>query len=182
MSDTPKNFRKFKKVPLFIAVGFLALSVMLLLFVYKEMKENEALTEGANMEWQKENMRREELRSLERSLREIQNEKNLVEARFAQSSNVVPFLDSLESLAKESGARSEVVSVDIAKESEELLISLKTKGSFDATYKFIRLLETSPYYIKISSFDIERPRGGEEQTAAREWTGFFSVRLISFVK
>jgi hypothetical protein len=129
-------------------------------------------------------MRREEIRSLERSIKEIAPEREAIEAHFAQSSNIVPFLDTIEKLARDAGVKSEVRSVDIAEGTSELMVSLGTTGSFASMYRFIRLLENSPYELEITSFEIDQAgaSAGTLSGGAREWSGSFTVKLLSFTK
>jgi hypothetical protein len=181
MQNDSKKFKKFKKAPLFISVIFLLLSSLAFIFVYRKIGENEKVRQAINGEWQAEAARRDEIRSLERSIKEIAPERAEIETHFAQSSNPVPFLDTLENLATLAGANSEVRSVDIAEDKSGLIVALDTKGSFASTYRFLRLLENSPYELRITSFDVEKGASGSaEEGTATEWTGFFTIKLLSF--
>lgn len=168
-----------------LSVLFLMVSLGGFIFLYGKINENKTIAETMMREWQAETTRRDEIRSLQRSIVEIEQEKALFETHFAESSNVVPFLDTIEKLATDAGAKSEVTSVDISKEKPELLVALTAKGDFEAIYAFIRLLENSPYEIEISSFNIEKPSilsDIKEQIVSREWRGAFTIRLLSFSK
>ena len=184
MPNNPsKQFKKFKKKPLFVAFGVLALAVFSFWWVLNSIKSTEAESENAQAEWQAENTRREAIRSLERSIKDIEDERVALESHFAQSENVVPFLDTLESLAQQAGGEAKVTAVDIPKDKEELVVSLRVEGSFQSNYKFIKLLENSPYELEIESFDLST--GVSSEGAAIEsslWEGRFTLRLISFVK
>jgi hypothetical protein len=185
MQNNPKNFKKFKKTPLIFSVVFLALSSLAFIFVYGKIKENEKKSEKAQTEWQIETNRRDEIRSLERSIKEIEKERAEIEAHFAESENLVPFLDTLEKLARRAGADGDVVSVDISKEKSELVVSFRSKGSFRSTYNFIKLLENSPYELSIASFDIGKlnvPSDPEKKSTTTDWEGFFTIKLLSFTK
>lgn len=184
MQNDSKKFKKFKKLPLLLAVLFLMFSSAALALLYKKINDNERISLEFQAKWQAEASRRDEIRSLERSIKEIESERAEIDTHFAESSNVVPFLDTLEKLATDAGADSEVTSVDIGKEKPELMVSLRTTGSFSATYKFIQLLENSPYELEIASFDIERQGTAPDpaKTMSREWDGFFTIRLLSFIK
>ncbi len=184
MQNDSKKFKKFKKAPLLFSVMFLILCFSAFLFIYQKIGQNEKIRESMNGEWQTEATRRDEIRSLERSIKAIQAEREQVETHFAQSSNVVPFLDTVEKLARDAGVSSEVRSVDIAEDKSELIVSLETKGTFTSTYRFIRLLENSPYELEITSFDIGKGPASTDATGstAPVWGGFFTIKLLSFTK
>jgi flagellar basal body-associated protein FliL len=175
MQNDSKKFKKFKKAPLLLALLFLLVSCGAWMFLYGKIKENKIISEKSGKEWHAEAVRRDEIRSLERSILEIQDERTQVEMHFAQSSNVVPFLDTIEKLATNAGANSEVVSVDVSPEKSELEVALTAQGSFSSIYNFIRLLENSPYEIEIDSFNVEKEMAGE-------WQGTFTIRLLSFTR
>lgn len=175
MQNDSKKFKKFKKAPLLLSLLFLLLSCGAWMFLYGKIKDNKIISEKVGGEWQAEAVRRDEIRSLERSILEIEVERGELETHFAQSSNVVPFLDTIERLATNAGANSEVTSVDVSSEKSELEVALTAQGSFASIYKFIRLLENSPYEIEIDSFNVEKGTAGE-------WAGSFTIRLLSFTK
>ncbi|MBI2630650.1 hypothetical protein HYW73_00330 [Candidatus Nomurabacteria bacterium] len=175
MGNNSKKFKKFKKAPLLLSFAFLLASSYAFVFLYMKVGENKEISLKAHAEWQAEANRRDEIRSLARSIKEIQAERTELETHFAESSNIVPFLDTLEKLAVLAGAKADVKSVDIEEEKSELTVSIQTIGSFESTYKFIRLLENSPYELEIISFDIKKSGAGE-------WAGLFKIRLLSFVK
>lgn len=180
MQNNSKQFKKFKKTPLLLAGLFLIFSVAALLWTYKEIKATEADSHKAQAEWQAETVRRDEIRSLERSIRDVEGERRELESHFAESANIVPFLDTMEKLAQLAGAESEVTAVDIPKDKDELVVSLQTKGDFAAAYKFVKLLENSPYELEIGAMDLQRSTVGEE--GGSFWEGHFTIHLLSFVK
>ena len=137
------------------------------------------------IEWQNETNRRNEIKSLERSIKAIDQEKILLESHFAQSSNIVPFLDTIEQLASRVKAKSEVVSVDILKDVNQFLVVIKTSGSFESIYKFVKLLENSPYELEIASLDIQKSSAqtvSDKKVAIPQWEAVFKIKLLSFIQ
>lgn len=179
--DNAKQFKKFKKFPLIVAILFLIASCVGFWFVLNKINANEAISGETQSRWQAEAIRREGIRSLERSIKDIQSEKNLLETHFAESSNVVPFLDTLESLARQAGAVAEVTSVDIVKDKSELSVAIHVSGGFGSVFKFTQLVENAPYEIVIDSFDLEKEISTGE-VGGGAWDGFFTLRLLSFTK
>jgi len=185
MQDSPHSFQKFKKVPLLLSVIFLAFSSTVFVFLYKGAKSNQMISEKMQTEWQTEATRREGIKSLDHSIKAIEGERALLESHFTQSSNVVPFLDTIEKLALEVQAESEVVSVDIPKEENKLLVAIKASGSFEALYKFLTLLENSPYELDFISMDIQKLGGEIVSDKIRlfsQWSAIFRIKLLSFIQ
>jgi len=121
MQNNSHHSQKFKKMPLILSIIFLAFSCFAFFFLYKEINNNKKIAQETQTKWQDEANRREGIRSLERLVKSIIKEKDLLESHFAQSSNIVPFLDTIEKLAFSSKAKSEVVSVDILQDGSGLL-------------------------------------------------------------
>jgi uncharacterized protein YkvS len=175
MQNNPHNFKKFKKMPFLFSILLLIFSCTVFFFLYKQINDNKKIAEKEQIEWQNETDRRNEIKSLERLIKEIDQERVLVESHFAQSSNIVPFLDTIEGLASKVNAISEVVSVDIIEDTSQLLVVIKTLGSFESIYKFLKLLENSPYEIEFASVDIQKSN-------TQTWEAIFKIKLLSFVQ
>jgi len=176
MENNPRQSQKFKKTPMILAIMFLVFSCFAFFFLYKEINKNKKIAQETQAKWQNEASRREEIRSLERLIKSINKEKDLVESHFAQSSNIVPFLDTIEKLAVSSKAKSEVVSVDILQDGSGLSVGLKTSGSFEAIYKFLTLLENSSYELEFVSVNIQK------LSTQAGWEATFKIKLLSFIQ
>lgn len=138
-------------------------------------------------EWQKEASRREEIRSLYRSIKTIEKQKSLIETHFAQGSNIVPFLDTIENLASKTEAKAEITSVDIAKDNAGLMVGIKASGSFEAVYRFLLLLENSPYELEFISMDMQKTvtqnvSDKNKKSKIPPWNAVFKIKLLSFIQ
>lgn len=185
MGNTPRNFRKFQKIPLILSLTFTLVSIFAFLFLYKQISDNIKIAARAQVEWQDETSRRDELKSLDRLMKVIGEEKTLLEMHFAQNSNIVPFLDTIEKLALSVKAKSEVVAVDIPKDKSGLQIDVKASGSFEAVYKFLMLLENSPYELDFISVNIQRvseQTTSDKKVVAPQWDAIFKIKLLSFIQ
>jgi hypothetical protein len=178
MRNYEKSFRKFKKGPVLLALLFLALSCFGLWYVLKSISENKAVAKEALLVWEKEESRRNELKSLDAFISKTEADRAQLDLHFAQSSNVVPFLDSLEELGQLAGAKSEVMSVEVPKDGGGLVVAVEAKGNFGEVYKFLELLENSPYELEFLNADIGRTGEGETKAA---WEGLFKIRLLTFM-
>jgi hypothetical protein len=137
-------------------------------------------------EWQQEEKKREEINSLNRSLKMIDVEKNKLATHFVQSSDVVPFLNTIEAMAPKVGVSTEIVYVDTSMDNNELLLGVNVLGKFEGIYKFITLLENSPYEIKFVSMDLNRKDELDltkpNNNPSPQWVANLRIKLLSFIK
>ncbi|MFA5792069.1 MAG: hypothetical protein WC884_03475 [Candidatus Paceibacterota bacterium] len=184
MQNNSYNFKKFKKIPFLFSIIFLGFSCFVFIFLYKEINKNQVVSEKMQIEWQDESDRRDEIKSLERSIKTIKEDRILLESHFAQSSDVVKFLDTIEKLAFAVEIKPEVVSVDIVKDKSILLVVIRTFGSFESIYKFLKLLENSSYELEFSSFEMARTNiqiDSNKKVINPEWSATFKIQLLSFI-
>src|SRR3989338_2113019 len=178
-------FKKFQKTPLFLSIIFLVFSCFIFLFFYEEIQNNSKTSELAQITWRSEANKRNETQSLNRSLQMTKQERTLLETHFIRSSDVVPFLDMIEKLAPEVGARVEISLVDIPKDNSGLIVEMKVTGIFEALYKFLTLLENSPYELDFISMDIQKLGGEIVSDKIRlfsQWSAIFRIKLLSFIQ
>ncbi|MEK7572422.1 MAG: hypothetical protein AAB493_01005 [Patescibacteria group bacterium] len=167
-----KNLQKILPI-LSLSLIFFVVCLFVFLFLNREININKKIFEDNEVKWQEEAERRERIRLLNNSIKKIETEKDLFETHFAQSSNIVPFLDMMESLGEKVGAKTEVTLVDIPKEGNILVIEMKVLGSFEKIYKFLLLLENSPYKLEIVSVDISKQN---------IWEASLKIKLLSFMQ
>lgn len=174
-----------QKIPFIFSILFLFVSVFVFVFIYQKINDNNLNAEKANTEWQTEAMRREEIKSLDRALSMVAEESRVLDTHFAFSSDVVPFLNTIEKLALSVGAEPEITSVSTSEADSVLSADFRADGSFESLYKFISLLEQSPYMIEISAFELSRPlKAGELDINNKnpKWEVYFHIKLLSFLK
>lgn len=178
------NFQKFKKTPLFLSITFFLFACFVFWFFYTEIQNNNETSEQSQITWQNEASRRDEIESLDHSLQTTEEERALLETHFIRSSDVVPLLDMIEKLAPESGAKAEVSLVDLLKDNIGLIVEMKVTGRFEAVYKFLMLLENSPYELDFISVDMQK--SNEQDTSDKKnpfslWSATLRVKLLSFI-
>ncbi|OGI67806.1 hypothetical protein A2738_03340 [Candidatus Nomurabacteria bacterium RIFCSPHIGHO2_01_FULL_42_15] len=174
----------FPKAPLLISIAFFVLSCLVFLFFYKATNENNAEVKLKETEWQKEASRRDEIKALDHSIKIIEGERSELETHFARSSDVVPFLNTVEGLARQTGAEAAVTAVDILPDRKSLMVGLKASGNFSGLYKFLTLLENSPYELEFVGMDMRRETEADAdgKTSLGRWEAVFKIRLLSFVE
>lgn len=179
------NFKKFKKLPFFISILLLSFAIFAFTFVYKMTGKN--ISEAAEIEMQaREDERRyAELQFLELALNTFSPEISRLNSHFVRGNDVVPFLNLVEGLGPLVGAESEVTLVDISKDGASLNVGVSALGSFEALYKFLKLLENSPYELEFTSMEFRQSGGGElgaeEVPQATTWTIDLKIKVISFI-
>lgn len=177
----PKNF---PKIALLLSLIFFIFSCVAFLFLYKTVNKNNEESRLREQEWHSEALRRDEIRTLDNSVKIIESERTKLETHFAKSSDVVSFLDTIESLAPQTGAKAEVTSADISQDYTTLLVGLKASGTFSSLYKFLTLLENAPYELEFVGVEMHKEGGTEvvgKDVKLPKWNMVFKIKLLSFV-
>ena len=174
-----------QKKSLILSVIIFIFFCSVFIFLYEEINKNESVSEAAEQKWQEEATNRENTKSLINSIKSVETEKNLLENHFVKSSDIVPFLDSIENLAQNAGVKAEITSVDIILDNSSLAVQMKASGSFEMIYKFILFLENSPYDLKFISMDIQNQDLQnsivDKSIKTKQWSAIFQIKLLSFV-
>ncbi|OGI71357.1 hypothetical protein A3B84_00640 [Candidatus Nomurabacteria bacterium RIFCSPHIGHO2_02_FULL_35_13] len=174
----------FQKKSLTFSIILFVFSCFVFLFLYSNINNNKKALQLAQEKWQVEAMRRENARSLANSIKAIESEKILLETHFIQSSDVVPFLDIIEKLSLEVGAKTEIISVDV-KDSSSLVVEVEALGNFETIYKLVLLLENSPYNLEFVLVDIQNSNPQNvsisKSNKNQQWMATFKIKLLSFV-
>ncbi|MES2315199.1 MAG: hypothetical protein V4486_00475 [Patescibacteria group bacterium] len=180
------KFKKFKKVPLIVSTILLITSCSLFIYLYQNTQKNDQVSSDLEKQLKDEASKREEVKSLDRMLKSMEGERATLDSHFivGASSDAVPFLNMLETLAPKVGAEAAVALVDAPKDNSGLVVGVNVQGSFESLYKFITLLENAPYELDVLYVDLER---GQETTSADgveapvKWSAVIKVKLLSFV-
>ena len=173
----------FPKIPLILSAIFFVFFGFAFVFLYTKINDNNQKAEQGTIAWQTEALQRDEIKSLNHSIQMIADDRALLETHFAKSSDIVPFLDTIEKLAPEVGAKAEVSSVNTPADNG-LTVGLKASGSFEAIYKFLTLLENSPYELDFLSMDMHKltgPSASGENIQNPGWEAVFKIQLLSFI-
>ncbi|MEI7709340.1 MAG: hypothetical protein WCI76_01340 [bacterium] len=173
----------FPKIALATSTIFLAFSCVSFWYFYNMINTNELESQSKENEWQNEAKRRDDIKALDHSVKIITEERGLLETHFAQRSDVVPFLDTIEKLATKVGAIASVTSVDISKDSADFYVGMTASGTFDGLYRFLTLLENSPYQLDFSSISLHAETAtGAKSSASPKWNATFKIKLLTFIQ
>jgi len=175
----------FFKMPLFFSIIFFIFSCSAFFYFYKTINDNNKKSQLAEIQWQTETFKQDEIKTLDYSVKIIEKERAQLETHFAQSSDIVPFLDTIEELAPQAGTKAEITSVDVLKNYAGLMVGMKAMGTFNSLYKFLILLENSPYELEFVAMDIQKetlPDVENKNKQDSKWNAVFKIKLLSFVE
>lgn len=177
----------FPKKSFLISIIVFCVSLFLLIFLYHVIVKNNKEIQSKEQQWKNEGLRREEVRTLDSSIKAIANERIQLETHFAQSSDVVPFLNTLEGLALRVNSKANVSAVSITDDRTALSVGLNATGTFSNLYRFLTLLENSPYELDFISMDIKKGAVADSATTGKststsQWTAIFKIKLLSFIQ
>ncbi len=179
MKKINKNFIKIS-----LSVVFAAIFIFSFFYILRIIKIKGDNANRLGNEVQAEADRRSKIASLNSEIKAIAPERAILETHFAKSSDVVPFLDTLQAIALEAGAPAEISSVNLNKDNGSLEVAMNAAGSFGNVHKLLALLQSSPYELDFSSVDLSRKTlsDAEAKTAGPipEWEASFKLTLISF--
>ncbi|MEO5635276.1 MAG: hypothetical protein ABIS26_02000 [Candidatus Paceibacterota bacterium] len=150
------NFKKFNKVPLLISLFFFLSTLGSYIFLYKGIEKNNKASEEAAAESQAETLKREEIKSLDRTLKASTTEQAIIDTHFIKAGDIVPLLDEIEKIASIVKTKAEVIQVDVAPDNNSISVGVNVNGTFEGIYKFLTLIENSNYQLEIVSMDIQR--------------------------
>ena len=174
----------FQKIVLIISLVLLLLFSFAFVFLYQEINNNNNRTQQNTVNLQTETFRRDDIASLDQSLQKIAPDRALLENHFIKSSDIVPFLNMIEKLAREVGVLVQIDSVDTKTDNLELIVGLKASGRFESIYKFLTLLENSPYELYFTSMDMRKLNlsgAVDKNIKDSNWEAVFQIQLLSFI-
>ena len=182
---------KLQKTSLIISITTFVVFCLIFLFLYREINNNNDKVYSNITKLKIEESSRDNMNSLDNSLKTLAPQRALLETHFAQSSDIVPFLDMIEKLAPTAGATAQVDSVKTLADNSGLAVGLKVSGSFETIYKFLILLENSPYELEFISMDIYKINTDAAINVVNKnvksiknsnWEAVFKIQLLSFVE
>lgn len=173
----------FSKISILLSIIIFIMACGSFLYIYNEINKHEQAAEAATQTWQTEENRRDQIISLDNFLKKITKDRANLDNHFIQSSDVVPFLDSMEKIAVPVGVKVETQSVDAGVKNNGLTVTLKATGSFEAVYKYLTLLENSPYEINFLSMDLHKLTADTSATkdVNSNWEATFKIQLLSYL-
>ena len=172
----------FPKTSFFLSLAFFFVSIFSFYLLNSKIKSDGIEADKMFSEWQNGYKQKEETKLLNDFLKKTVEARSVLNSHFAQSSDVVPFLDMLESLATSVGAKAEVLVINVPDDNTGLYVEAKASGPFGSIYKFIKLLENSPYETEIISMNMSNAYFSADSKVATGWSINLKIKLLSFIK
>jgi len=174
----------FQKILLLVSgISFLLFSFAFV-FSYQKINEHNQKRQQDEVILQTETYRRDNIKALNIALQKIAPERALLENHFIKSSDIVPFLNIIEKLAREVGVSAQIDSVNAKIDNTELTVDLRATGRFETIYKFLTLLENSPYELDFLFMDIHKlslSDSSGKNIKDSNWEAVFKIQLLSFI-
>lgn len=134
-------------------------------------------------------LHRQENKALKDLLDQIGPDIDSLQSRIVAANDTVPFIDSIETLAKQSGAAVSIDSVGQepaieGKDYEYIVMTLSTNGSWDQVHTFISMVESLPYKVTLQSLNLSLALPNQQQTtgsttrSTRNWKGTASITVL----
>lgn len=120
------------------------------------------------------------IKKLEDLMASLVPEEQKISTAFADSKNLVLFIEKLESAARDAGIKLEISSAELfaADAGAYPKFQLSAEGSFGQNFRFLQLLETLPYQLEITDaiFALRSTEGADSY-----WQVHISITLLSFI-
>jgi hypothetical protein len=172
-------------ISLILAFVVLATVTFVFLFLFNNVqKKNKNFVELLKKTEELE-QKNEKIKVLNESVQDVFDQKILLDKYFARKSDVVPFLDSMQSLATEAGTKGNFSFVDLSVDGLGLEVQMNVEGRFEGVYRFIKILENSPYVFEFTEMSLQRkdPMLTEDGSVVLNpvWILNLKMKLISFI-
>lgn len=175
-----KNIKiKITQMPLIFSIIFFLLSVGIFYFIFQEVNKINSSAILAEKNFQQEKFKRKNLSLLVESIERTQIQRVNLEKHFVYSSDIVPFLNSIESLGPKLGMVIDVSFVDVLKDNSGMVVNFKTKGFFENVYKLLSLLENFKYELKVLGVSLTKEQLNEASVG--NWQAEFKLKVVSFI-
>lgn len=179
-----------------LLIATIAINVILIggyVFMFYTIKKNGEEASRLSNELRNQSASEEALATLRHAVNETRTDREKLDSHFVRSDNIKTFIESLESLGKESETNMKF-SLTETKENS-LAIDLRVTGTLEHVHYLIKLLEYSPYNIKfkkayLNSLGVQEapnPKGktnpGMQQNPKEvEWDASFTLELLGYSK
>lgn len=169
---------------LIFAVLFLLITLVSFYLTLRQMNiyNQEFLT--LTNEYKEKEARSNQIKELNKVILEIGDKIEILDSHFLHSADLAPFLDELESSAKNLGVKAEVISVDNPTvKNQYLSLNLRTLGTFEDLNRFLLLLENHKYELEVFEVKIIRELSTDlTSNSIPIWSGYFRIKVISFLE
>ncbi len=177
MND-PRQANAVSKAHLILASLFLAGALALFGIVVFQVSSSESAVVDASLSLADKRAQEQALESAVRVASETKTQRSALQNLVIPKGGSGAFIASVESLAAEAGVSSSVFSVDAQAPRGDtpgtLTLSVQYSGSYAGGVRFLRLVETMPASVSVSSFSLGY------STVSKKWEGTFQFSALSY--
>ncbi len=181
----------FPKIPLVLSLVFFSVSLLIFIYFFNQIKNNNQELLAKELEWRTEANKRAGIKTLDHSVKVIEADRKELDTHFAESSDIVPFLNTVDGLSVRSNTSAEITSVDPLEDHSGLNVGVTASGTFENLYKFLTLLENSAYEIEFTGVDMHKEIKSESTNTVPlkstaplipKWNVAIKMKLLSFTQ
>ena len=165
-----------------LVIAVFVLYIMLFLNLKEKNNNISVLTNEVDTVLQKEI----KLRSVKYLIKDTEDERADLDSHFVIDDEVINFIEIIENLGMDSGAKIEVTNVSVSSTNKEaadqiniselLYLDFKIEGRFAQMFHFLSILEKLPF--KIDILRVNFGRIPNEDGKIKSWNGFFSITAV----
>jgi hypothetical protein len=102
---------------------------------------------------------------------------------FINTGDIVPFLETVEGYGRTLHVVTKFDSVVVEKSPNRVTLSLSANGTFTDVYRFIALLESSPYELTFTNVNLQSTDGGtqDKKLATGIWNAHITLSVLSVI-
>lgn len=181
-----------KKILIVLGLVIIALCVFYFVFFMKIKSKNEHIS-LLEQDLSLQNKKQDYVFVMRKMVQNADTQIRQINDSIIQQDGEVHFIETLESLARESGITISIDSISVENdpafadsEITSLKVKAKTEGSWSGTYVFLTQLESMPYKIKIDNFGLvslkeDVPLDQKRPTLARtNWQVSFQIHVLKY--
>ena len=173
---------KFHTIIFIFSIVGLIISVGLFIYSFNVIKSSANKTGEGLTKIDQVNQKNLELNTIKKTIIATEEDRNKLAAYFVSDKSIVGFLEYIESLGETTNTEASIEAVDIGVETNTLIVSVKTIGTFSSVMRYVDLVENMPYRIEINNFTLTTKDSlSDTVLVVPEWEADITFKLISYL-
>src|SRR3989338_5198179 len=166
-----KSINKKTKIMIFVSILLCILSFVFYTYCIYFINDKNKIIDDLEVYIVSQTKKQSEINSLKNELKKTTDKRESLSSHLVLTSNVVKFLENVESLVKESNTEVKISSVEFTKDKPvKLEVSFKAVGSFESLYKLLRLTENIPFEVEFKRVSFDADSQDKNILGKRSWT------------
>ena len=175
-----------QKTKIFFALAIIFMVLMVALYVFATSLINKKTVSYTTM-FQDTQSQTDAFYMINKQKKLVNNTANLrdqLSSYFINQGSVGNFFEKLEQIAEETNVEFSIISARLGQISEEgLRVQVSADGTFRNVYHFFTLLETVPFGVNITMFDMHTNNVSDTSVETRQpWRGVFDIEVVTYTE